>query len=80
MESEPFESVMVPVRPGAKSTVPPAGVRLIACLSEPGPESFRFVTVVGVVRASRGSRRNRARGGRDGVRRNVPNIGYLGAR
>src|SRR5262249_46865398 len=47
--------LMVPDSPGARSTLPPAGVAAMAARSDPGPSS-RLVTVAGTHRASSGSR------------------------
>src|SRR6516225_5658461 len=62
--SSPLVRVIVPVRPGWKSTVPLAGVSMMAWRSDPGPLSSRLVTVVGTQRPSRYSRNE----GGDGLR------------
>src|SRR5262249_54853914 len=68
-DSTPLVSAMVPVRPSWKSTRPLTGVATRASRREPGPESLRFVTVLGSQRSSRASRCGRQSfGGRLGRR------------
>src|SRR5262249_39363161 len=55
MARVPLVRVMVPLRAGWKSTVPPACVVAIASRSEPGSWSVRLVTVLSTQRYSRGS-------------------------
>src|SRR5262249_5444237 len=54
---------------GSKSTVPPAGVSVMAWRSEPGPPSLVFITVESKQRFSSSSSRGRCAAGRKPARR-----------